>query len=388
MRVFSNATLCRRSFAHLSRSNCQSKTKATLLGFTLVELLVVIAIIGVLFALLLPAVQAARESARRSQCANNLKQLALALLSYESAKQVFPTGGETTQKVDRSPPGGGPPGGPPPGGPPPGGPPPGGSGPKPPSFGDVNWSNWSIESLPFVEQTALYDQYDKTRENDDPVNEPVLQTELDVMQCPSDIEARGFGPVRRYARGSYQGVAGVMFPRNGQSGPGPWVSWSIYSGPAGNDTRAHSENLQCRGILHVTGANGLRAERTKDVTDGLSNTLMIGEFHPTGDPPRHVFWASTYRFFNKRSISANPLFRQTDHQQCTINQPFGKKERWLCENLLASTHAGRGGNWAKADGSVTYLSADTEGAIYEAMATIAGNDEYLSDVRCFRGTGS
>src|ERR1044072_9093438 len=91
-------------------------------GFTLVELLVVIAIIGILVALLLPAVQAARDSARRSQCTNNLKQIAIAILNYEGSKKRFPAG-STTKGGTRD-------------------------GPY--------WSTWSIDILPYIEEEGLY----------------------------------------------------------------------------------------------------------------------------------------------------------------------------------------------------------------------------------------
>ena len=95
-------------------------------GFTLVELLVVIAIIGILIALLLPAVQAAREAARRAQCSNNLKQIGLAILNYESAHKTLPPGGLAT------------------------------------SVGGYGHS-WWVRILPFIEQTAIYDKFDQTK---------------------------------------------------------------------------------------------------------------------------------------------------------------------------------------------------------------------------------
>ena len=108
-------------------------------GFTLVELLVVIAIIGILVALLLPAVQVARESARRAQCVNQMKQIGLAILNYENARSEFPPGGMSygawgNRNPDQVP-------------------------FKCPDY-DCSGTNWAIEILPYLEQQALYDMYD------------------------------------------------------------------------------------------------------------------------------------------------------------------------------------------------------------------------------------
>jgi prepilin-type N-terminal cleavage/methylation domain-containing protein len=106
--------------------NPKSKIQNPRLAFTLVELLVVIAIIGILIALLLPAVQAAREAARRLHCSNNLKQMGLALHNYESANRVFPSGSRS-HRSDNS----------------------------------WTWGHaWAVCILPFAEQNALYDQFD------------------------------------------------------------------------------------------------------------------------------------------------------------------------------------------------------------------------------------
>ena len=125
-------------------------------GFTLVELLVVIAIIGILVALLLPAVQAARDAARRSQCQNNLKQLGLAVLSFEAANRVFPEGSYHIRPLAANP--------------------------------ENHFTNWAILTLPFYEEQALFDAYDNDLYNSHPDNRPVLRTPLTIHKCPADAD--------------------------------------------------------------------------------------------------------------------------------------------------------------------------------------------------------
>src|SRR5437762_5207755 len=121
-------------------------------GFTLVELLVVIAIIGVLVALLLPAVQVAREAARRMQCSNNLKQIGLALQNHHDTMKVFPPGQIHTT-----------------------------------TSGEPYTTTWGIELLTYLEQANLQARYDKTQQPTVPSNVLVLQTRIKSYICPSDL---------------------------------------------------------------------------------------------------------------------------------------------------------------------------------------------------------
>jgi prepilin-type N-terminal cleavage/methylation domain-containing protein len=133
-------------------------------AFTLIELLVVIAIIGILIALLLPAIQRVRESANRIKCANNLKQLALACNTYHDAQNRFP----------RS---------------------------------RVNNTSWLVYLLPFVEQQNLFRQYDVTKPWDDAANRPVITTHIPAYMCPTTGAARvdtaTLGPSVPIAVGDY-----------------------------------------------------------------------------------------------------------------------------------------------------------------------------------------
>jgi prepilin-type N-terminal cleavage/methylation domain-containing protein len=188
-------------------------------GFTLVELLVVIAIIGILIALLLPAVQAARESARRTQCTNNLKQFGVAALTYESTWKRFPPGRLT------------------------------------------NNTSQHILLLPYIEQDAAYELINLVQ------NTPNTTQRIVVFTCPSDGETTLNATIRPDARSrhNYRGNTG-SWPGNGANngiffdGPGPTTVNGV---PIGQLT-AH-EQLMLRGLP------------VADILDGTANTVLFSE---------------------------------------------------------------------------------------------------------------
>jgi prepilin-type N-terminal cleavage/methylation domain-containing protein len=236
-------------------------------AFTLVELLVVIAIIGILVALLLPAIQAAREAARRAQCANNIKNVALAVLKYESDNQIFPEGMTFDQALY------------------------GGSIESLTQFGP----NWIIKILPNLEEQALYNSFDYTTVSGKrvwtPINEPGAGNKnveargsvIPSLLCPSDPNntVKYTGHNGNWARGNYAASAGRAFiHRQFMNGPQS-KSWSGTVWNAG-------DNLYCR--RGVMGPNA--GVKISQISDGTSKTIMVGEIRAgiTEQDPRGV-WA-------------------------------------------------------------------------------------------------
>jgi type II secretory pathway pseudopilin PulG len=247
-----------------------------------VELLVVIAIIGILIALLLPGVQAAREAARRLQCSNNLKQLALAVLQYESSNRNLPPAIQVDPGIN------------------PGSPiavstaPPPANTPLSGSNNAVLRPNWVILILPFVEEQGLYDRFDFTKFiNDDSVsadgrsNRTARGTELAVMTCPSEMNhetmyASIVSPAMlvkasdNWARGNYAASGGRGYlgtnvdGRIGLRPPGVTQA-GIYI--HGIDSPGWNQNARYyRGVMGVnTGV------KVKQILDGLSHTILLAE---------------------------------------------------------------------------------------------------------------
>lgn len=315
-------------------------------GFTLIELLVVIAIIAVLIALLLPAVQQAREAARRAQCQNNLKQIGLGLHNYHGTYRSFPIGviHRSGYSVSQSP------------------------------FWEEAAFGWSCYILPYLEQGPLYDNIAQASLNfasgwDHNACDQWAKTILTVYICPSDPskninEFRGNNPPannsqtvppppasqRHYAKSNYPGVAGNIGDNGNLNG-------GLYGGDINTTPNPDDVDPDLGGIFFVNSNVSIG-----DITDGTSNTLMVGE-RDGADKPRHPgYWigAETMYFLDPvLGLCQNNALRRLNGT--SVWDGFG------------STHTG-GANFLMADGSVQFVSENINGLTYVWLANKSGGN--------------
>ncbi len=355
-------------------------------GFTLVELLVVIAIIGILVALLLPAIQAAREAARRSQCSNNLKNIGLAMLNHHDSKKTFPPG----NVMDNT------------------------------NIGSSGYFNgWTTEIMPYAEDPALKSLYntslDVSRSNDAFVKQ-FRETQVPLYSCPSDFQMELVVPHSGPANGGNTaefppGGVGIEFMTasyraNAGRGDGH-VTWYLMESlpPGTGKCAATGCTAGWRGPVHAilkTGVdtrtactnNGpadggtavikLRKESIKDITDGTTKTLLAAE-STNVFARRRTLWA--YTWGNAIESQTYPYSQTLIGDWCRCSPPgangcapstgpdVGSTSNRACMSGWFSNHTG-GMNGAMCDGSVDFISWNTDLEVFAVMGSIADANEF------------
>lgn len=310
------------------------RPRSLLGGFTLVELLVVIAIVGILLALLIPAVQSARESSRRTQCLNNLRQIGIGLHNYEAAKKRWPAGKKWS------------------------GP------PNDPSSFSMAWCSFLLE---YIEQDTLHNAMDFKKPFTDPVNLLVTKQVIPTYLCPSTSQVED----HRTPDGHLYNLGGM---------PGEGLGCIDYMGISGPDKGAPHPITKLayerqRGVL--IGTKGLPKEEeliepppitSAKITDGLSHTLCVVECTGRGVQIEngkidalHGAWASGVN---------------VTHIDDGVNEDVPKA--WQKERMH-SDHTG-GANILLCDASVQFFSEDTHKKIIRWMASRDGQEDLSAGI--------
>jgi prepilin-type N-terminal cleavage/methylation domain-containing protein len=310
-------------------------------AFTLIELLVVIAIIAVLIALLLPAVQAAREAARRAQCANNLKQIGLAMCGYADAVGTLPPGRK-----------------------------------------GWGWGTWQMYILPYLEQQPLYNAYNQSGDSLNnvtldglllyvgPVNETVTTTRLNTLTCPSDVPNAPLEDVTSHNYACNYGNTDIYQDPN--------FFGVVFAGAPFTDIGADP--------THVTP--GQPSVGWADIIDGLSNTLLAAEVvQGQGADQRGFTWSGQCSgitsILGPNTLSPDVL---TVASECVY--PFTNNPPCTYENapgagpsvLLASRSRHPGGvSVVLGDGSVRFIKNSIALSTWRALSTTKGGEVISAD---------
>lgn len=292
--------------------------RRTQTGFTLVELLVVIAIIGILVALLLPAVQMAREAARRMQCSNNIRQIGIALHNYHDTLGSFPSGSTT---------------------------------------GDHKGFGWSALILPYAEQRNLHGLVDFNYNRWDPENKEAAETVVEMYLCPSDPNdaVRGFT----------------------EYGPGGWANPETHRRAVSHYTGVGGigQPFQNSGLFQYDKSYAFKA-----VTDGTSNTLIVIEASSYEDAePLRV---SSGQWIGGENIAwgyihTSPVVNfapDCEHFAGGTGAPtYACTACWDYAHDFRSYHPG-GANGLRADGSASLFPETLDGEVKHALITRNGGE--------------
>jgi prepilin-type N-terminal cleavage/methylation domain-containing protein len=282
-------------------------------GFTLIELLVVIAIIAILIALLLPAVQQAREAARRTQCRNNLHQIGLALHNYHDTHSCFPPRSVGVQ------------------------------------VGTTNChqygapaTGWAALILPFMDEQALYNAINMALPIYGPQNTTVSKSKLAQYCCPSDTSV----DLVSCGNGGCNGIS-----------PNPTVSGSSYvsNGGANNQSGSTCTANTSTGPFYTNSR-----VRIRDIRDGTSNTLAVGECEVTIREAAGGGWRPQWAIGYGGANQADAAYPMNAYKVGNVWQ-------------YASMHEG-GGFFAFCDGQVRFLSENIDMSTYRALSTVANNE--------------
>ncbi len=293
-------------------------------GFTLVELLVVIAIIGILIALLLPAVQAAREAARRMNCSNHMKQLALAVHNYHDTFRVFPPGGRS----------------------------------------DSNQLTWCVATLPYIEQKPLYDQFD-FRVNGFGNHLVHALNRIDTFLCPSSKQERN---IYDTATNPSTGATEYPYTTHYYGVMGPKGTIPQFGSGTTSTTQYLVDTTSAPGFGDFA-LQGLLGRDTKkamrDVTDGTSNTFLFGE----------ISWnnANCYRAWVRGCAGAASAPCKNVKYGINVMKYLTSDLTTFNDVSFGSQHPG-GCHFAMADGSVMFVQESIDMDIYRASASCNGGE--------------
>lgn len=283
-------------------------------GFTLIELLVVIAIIAILIALLLPAVQQAREAARRSTCKNNLKQLGLALHNYHDTHRGFPPGWMGVSSTGL------------------------------PNLEGESGFGWGAMILPFLDASPLYNYINFNESMVSPSNVPYLTSQKPVFKCPSDPKPNNW-TITDHTSNSYE------------------LATTNYAALLGTTELDDCHSLSGYPNVHCKG-DGMfyhnSIVKIRDITDGTSNTLMVGERKYVAGADIQGTWSGAVPGAHEAAASI------VGHAHEPPNAGAHPED-------FGSRHVG-GAHFLMGDGRVRFISESIDEGLFQDLSTISGGE--------------